>query len=76
MNKQISLTLPQNLFTASKEYSQEKGYRSQQEFIVDLVRRKVMLEEDRLVRIEQEMDKANVKSFKTKKEALKHLDSL
>jgi len=78
MNKQISLTLPDTLFRASKEYSREMGYRSTQEFILDLVRRKVLLdEEERMRRLEEEMDNdPNVKTFKTKEEAIRHLDSL
>ena len=78
MNKQISLTVPQALFKASKEYSVELGYRSIQEFILDLVRKRVFLdEEERLLKIEKEMDNdPNVKTFKTKKEALKYLDDL
>ena len=76
MNKQISLTLPENLFEASKKYSEEMGYRTTQEFIVDLVRRRVFLEnEERYGGIEREMDTdPNVKTFSTKEEALKHLD--
>jgi metal-responsive CopG/Arc/MetJ family transcriptional regulator len=77
MNKQISLTLPETLFKASKEYSEAMGYRSTQEFIVDVVRRRVLLdEEERLRRVEEEMDRANVKRFSAKKEALEHLDKL
>ena len=42
--KQISLTLPENLFNASKKYSEEFGYRNLQEFILDLIRGKVVAE--------------------------------
>ena len=42
--KQISLTLPENLFNLSKEHSNEYGFRSVQEFIIDLVRNKVIVE--------------------------------
>ncbi|MBI4016668.1 MAG: hypothetical protein HY363_03165 [Candidatus Aenigmarchaeota archaeon] len=44
MQKQISLTIPEPLFEASQEYYQELGYRSLQEFILDIVRQKVILE--------------------------------
>jgi metal-responsive CopG/Arc/MetJ family transcriptional regulator len=78
MNRQISLTLPEALFKASKEYSKEMGYRSTQEFIADLIRRKVFIdEEERLRTLEEEMDRnLNIKTFKTKEAALRHLDSL
>jgi hypothetical protein len=76
MNKQISLVLPETLFKASKRYSHDMGYRSLQEFILDLVRRRVK-EDERLRRIEESMDKnPNIKTFKTKGEALAHFDSL
>ena len=42
--KQISLTIPENLFEASKEYYEELGYRNLQEFILDLIRKKVIIE--------------------------------
>ena len=42
--KQISITLPEPLLEASKEYSEAYGFRSVQEFIVDLVRHKVLLD--------------------------------
>jgi hypothetical protein len=44
MNKQISLTMPETLFRASKDYSDGLGYRTVQEFVLDLVRNKVVLE--------------------------------
>ena len=77
MNKQICLTLPQNLFKASRNYSQKRGYRSTQELIVDLLRRNVLDAEERYDAIEREMDNdPNVKTFSTKEDALRHLDSL
>lgn len=44
MTKQISLAMPETLFEASKEYSKELGYRSMQEFVLELVRNKVIVE--------------------------------
>lgn len=63
--KQISLTLPETLFNASKEYVKEFGYRNLQEFILDLLRRKVVLEKiERYAAIEDEMRSGkNVKRF-------------
>ena len=42
--KQISLALPKVLYEESKDYSEEYGYKTIQELILDLLRRKVMLE--------------------------------
>jgi len=54
--KQISLTIPENLFKASKEYSKEFGYRNIQEFILELIRKKVFFEKiERYQKIEREM---------------------
>lgn len=41
--KQINLSLPENLFEASKEYAEEFGYKNVQELILDIIRRKVLL---------------------------------
>jgi cell fate (sporulation/competence/biofilm development) regulator YlbF (YheA/YmcA/DUF963 family) len=80
MNKQISLTIPETLFKASRSYSKEMGFRNVQELILDSLRRRAMadLEEDeRLRKIEEDMDRnPNIRTFKTKEEALAHLDSL
>ncbi len=72
--KQISLALPEVLFEASKEYSEEYGYRTLQEFIVDLLRKKVVLENiERYKEIEERMKKGiGVKRF-TQDEAVKYL---
>jgi len=72
--KQISLTLPETLFEASREYSEEYGYRTIQEFIVDLLRKKVILENtERYKEIEERMKKGiGVKRF-TQAEAVKYL---
>ena len=63
--KQISLTMPRILFEVSKEYSQEFGYRTLQEFILDLVRDKVIVENfERYREIEERMKKGSgVKGF-------------
>jgi hypothetical protein len=42
--KQISVSMPDVLFKASKDYSQEFGYKNIQEFILELLRDKVLLE--------------------------------
>ena len=75
--KQISLSMPENLFKASKNYTKELGYRNLQEFILELVRKKVMLDNiERYNKIEQEM-KAGKKVRRLKqKEALRYLKGL
>ena len=75
--KQISLTMPENLFQASKEYSNEFGYRNVQEFILDLVRNRVILENiERYKEIEKRMKKGiGVKKF-SQKDAVKYLKGL
>jgi len=56
MTKQISLAMPETLFEASKEYSKELGYRSMQEFVLELVRNKVIVENiERYRKIEDRM---------------------
>lgn len=75
--KQISLTMPENLLKASKEYSKEFGYRNIQEFILEIIRKKVFFEKiERYQKIEKEMilDK-NVKKF-NQKDAIEYLESL
>jgi metal-responsive CopG/Arc/MetJ family transcriptional regulator len=75
--KQISLTLPENLLNATKDYSKEFGYRNVQEFILELVRNRVLYENvERYQKIEQEMKAGkNVKKF-NQKDAVKYLKSL
>ncbi|UCF49814.1 MAG: hypothetical protein JSU91_08710 [Thermoplasmatales archaeon] len=75
--KQISLTIPENLLKASKEYSKEFGYRNIQEFILELIRKKVFFEKlDRYQRIEKEMISGkNVKKF-NQKDAIDYLENL
>lgn len=74
---QISVTLPETLLEASKEYSEEYGYRNIQEFIVDLLRKKVILENTGRYRaIEERMRKGvGVKRF-DQKGAMKYLRGL
>lgn len=75
--KQISLTLPENLLNATKDYSKEFGYRNVQEFILELVRNRVLYENvERYQKIEQEMKAGkNVKKF-NQKDAVNYLKSL
>jgi metal-responsive CopG/Arc/MetJ family transcriptional regulator len=75
--KQISLTIPENLLKASKEYSKEFGYKNIQEFILELIRKKVFFEKiERYQKIEKEMAKGkNVKKF-NQKNAVEYLESL
>ncbi len=75
--KQISLSIPENLLKASKEYSKEFGYRNIQEFILELIRKKVFFEKvERYQRIEKDMKKGkNVKKF-NQKDAVEYLESL
>ena len=75
--KQISLTLPENLLNASKEYSKEFGYKNLQEFILELIRKKVFFERvERYQIIENDMIRGkNVKKF-NQKDAAEYLKSL
>jgi len=75
--KQISLTLPENLLNASKEYSKEFGYKNLQEFILELIRKKVFFERvERYQIIESDMIRGkNVKKF-NQKDAAEYLKSL
>ena len=75
--KQISLTIPENLLKASKDYSKEFGYRNIQEFILELIRKKVFFEKiERYQKIEKEMILGKkVKKF-NQKDAVEYLKSL
>ena len=77
MTKQISLTIPDVLFETSKEYYLDLGYKNFQEFILDLVRKKVILENvERYKTIEKRMKKGvGVKKF-NKKDAVRYLRGL
>jgi len=74
---QISVTLPETLFAASKEYSEEYGYRNIQEFIVDLLRKKIFLENaDRYREIEERMKKGVGLQRFNQQEAVRYLQGL
>jgi metal-responsive CopG/Arc/MetJ family transcriptional regulator len=75
--KQISLTIPENLLKASKEYSKEFGYKNIQEFVLELIRKKVFFERmERYQKIENDMIRGkNVKKF-NQKDAVEYLKSL
>ena len=75
--KQISLTIPENLLQASKEYSERFGYKNVQEFILDLVRDKIMLKNiERYKQIDERMKKGfGVKKF-SQKEAVRYIKEL
>lgn len=75
--KQISLTMPRNLFEASNQYYKEYGYRNLQEFIIDLIRKKVIMENlSRYKEIEERMKRGiGVKRF-SQKEAVNYLKDL
>ncbi|MBS3155047.1 hypothetical protein J4404_00955 [Candidatus Woesearchaeota archaeon] len=76
-NKQISLTLPKPLFEMSSEYSKEYGYRNLQEFILDLIRKNVVLKNlDRYKKIEEKMKKGMGVKKLNQKEAIGYLRSL
>lgn len=77
MAKQISLTIPDILFETSKDYYEALGFRSLQEFILDLMRRKLILEKiQRYKEIEQKMKNGRgVKRLK-QKEAVNYLRGL
>ena len=75
--KQISLTIPENLLKASKEYSKEFGYKNIQEFVLELIRKKVFFERmERYQKIENDMISGkNVKKF-NQKDAVEYLKCL
>ena len=75
--KQISLSIPENLLKASKKHSEEFGYKNIQEFILELIRKKVFFEKlERYQRMEKDMKKGkNVKKF-NQNDAVEYLESL
>lgn len=75
--KQISLSIPQNLYEESKKQYEEFGYKNLQEFILDLLRRKVLFEnEKRYEEIERRMKKGiGVRKF-DQKGAINYLRSI
>ncbi|MDP2750202.1 MAG: ribbon-helix-helix domain-containing protein [Nanoarchaeota archaeon] len=75
--KQISMSMPENLLKASKEYSEEHGYRSIQEFMVELLRNKVMMENiQRYKEIERNMAKGKSVKKLSQKDAVSYLKNL
>lgn len=75
--KQISLTMPDTLFEASKDYYEELGYRNLQEFILDLLRRKVVMENiERYKEIEERMNKGIGVKRLNQKDSVKYLKNL
>lgn len=75
--KQISLSLPEALFSASQEYYKDYGYRTLQEFIVDLLRKKVIIENaERYKEIEERMKKGVGIRKLNQKEAVQYLRGL
>lgn len=74
--KQISLTIPEVLFDVSQEYSEEYGYRNIQDLILDMLRKKVVMENvERYREIEERMKKGESEKF-DQKGALKYLKNL
>ena len=75
--KQISLAIPENLLQASKDYSEHFGYKNVQEFILDLVRDKVILRNiERYKKIDERMSNGvGVKKF-SQKAAVKYIKEL
>ncbi len=72
--KQISVTLPEVLWQASQEYSEEYGYRNLQEFIVDILRKKVIMENvERYQEIEERMKSGKGVKRYNRKEAANYL---
>lgn len=77
MNKQISLTMPETLFKASEEYYRGLGYLNLQEFVLDLIRKKVVLTNiDRYKQIEERMKKGKGVKKLSQKQAVKYLRGL
>ncbi|MDP3728497.1 MAG: hypothetical protein Q8R18_03515 [bacterium] len=75
--KQISLSIPENLLEASKEYSEEYGYRTVQELIIDILRKRVILENaERYREIEERMKKGIGVKKMNQKDAMKYLRDL
>ncbi len=75
--KQISVTLPEVLWQASQEYSEEYGYRNLQEFIVDILRKKVVMENvERYLGIEERMKSGKGVKRYNQKEAANYLKGI
>lgn len=75
--KQISLTMPEALFEVSQEYCEGFGYRNLQEFILELLRKKVILENfERYREIEERMKKGQGLKRFSRQGVLEYLKSL
>ena len=75
--KQISLTMPENLLDASKEYSEDFGYKNVQEFILDLVREKVVIQNfNRYRKIENRMKSGVGVKKLSQNDAVKYIKGL
>jgi metal-responsive CopG/Arc/MetJ family transcriptional regulator len=73
--KQISVTMPANLFEASREYAEEYGYKNVQEFILDSIRRKLLSRRiERYEAIEREIDR-NAGAM-SQEEAVRYLEGI
>ena len=73
--KQISVTMPLGLFQASKEYSEDYGYKNVQELILDELRKRVLAKRiERYAGIEAGIDR----KAKTlgQKEAIAYLEGI
>ena len=73
--KQISLAIPEILYKESEEYSKNYGYKNLQEFILDVLRRKTILEKvERYEKAElQALESGKRMSKKQAKEFLRRL---
>ncbi len=74
--KQISLTVPDALLEATKEYSEEFGYKNVQELILDLLRNKVLMQKlKRYQLVEEQMKAGKAKKF-NQKDAVNYIKGL
>jgi hypothetical protein len=73
--KQISLTLPDNLFRASQKYTEEFGYRNMQELILELIRERMLAEKIARYREIENSMKSKAKKL-TKAQALEYVKGL
>ena len=75
--KQISLVIPLALLEATKEYSEEYGYRTVQELIIDILRKKIILENnERYKEIEENLKRGIGEKKFSQKEAIKYIKGL
>ena len=72
--KQISLTIPENVLEASREFYEKQGFRNMQEFILQTVREKVGIENiARWKAIEERMKQGKEVTRMNQKEAVAYL---